>query len=61
MQELSNERHVDSMELVRIAKTVGVLTALGRTTNLALKDVSDAFGLTRADVLALIRLISVGK
>lgn len=55
--ETSNERHItDPMIMGRLVRTVEILRAMGRPYNVAIHDVQASHGLTKADVIALIKL-----
>lgn len=53
-----NQRNViDTVQLMRLVKTVETLVMLGRPKNKAILDVANANGLTPADVMAVNKLI----
>lgn len=60
--ESRNERHITNpLQLARLANTINTLVIMGRPINLAVKDVVDSFGLTKADAAEVLKLIQVNK
>lgn len=60
--ESINERHVtDTIKLMNLVRTTETLVTLGRPLAVALHDVANANGLTKADVAAMVKLVNINK
>lgn len=56
--ESMNERHItDVDQLMKLVRVVDTLCSCGRPLNVAMHDIAHSYGLTRADVMSILKLV----